>query len=185
MQRDPRLLLAAIVLAAASFHAGAQHHGAHGQHGASAQQGQPASYAGLQNRDIKALSEQQLADLRAGRGMSLALPAELNGYPGPAHALELADRLQLSAEQRARTQALFDRMQQEARSLGEEVIGAERELDRLFKDRRAAPDSLAAATSKAAAAQGRLRESHLRYHLAMMDVLTPEQVAQYGRLRGY
>jgi Spy/CpxP family protein refolding chaperone len=62
---------------------------------------------------------------------------------------------------------------------------AERELDRLFRERRVAPESLAAATSKAAAAQGRLCESHLRYHLAMMEVLTPEQVAQYNRLRGY
>lgn len=45
------------------------------------------SYAGLQQRAIKALSDQQKADLRAGRGMGLALPAELNGYPGPiAHA---------------------------------------------------------------------------------------------------
>ena len=42
-------------------------------------------YAGMQTRRIKALSEQQVADLKAGRGMGLALAAELNGYPGPAH----------------------------------------------------------------------------------------------------
>lgn len=34
--------------------------------------GQHAPYAGLQKREIKALSEQQISDLRAGRGMSLA-----------------------------------------------------------------------------------------------------------------
>ena len=50
-------------------------------------------YSGMQSRPIKALSEQQIADLRAGRGMGLALPAELNGYPGPVHVLELADKL--------------------------------------------------------------------------------------------
>jgi Spy/CpxP family protein refolding chaperone len=177
--------LAFIVLAGASFLASAQHHAAHGHHEQATRHGQHAPYAGLQQRDIKALSEQQIADLRAGRGMSLALPAELNGYPGPAHALELADPLRLSPEQRAKTQALFDTMQQEARTLGEQVIAAERALDRLFKDRRVAPESLAAATSRAAAAHGQLRESHLRYHLAMMDVLTPEQVTQYNRLRGY
>jgi hypothetical protein len=54
-----------------------------------AQSQQP--YAGLEGRSIKALSEQQVADLRAGRGMVLALAAELNGYPGPMHVLELAD----------------------------------------------------------------------------------------------
>ena len=40
-------------------------------------------YAGMQARPVKALSEQQMADLQAGRGMGLALAAELNGYPGP------------------------------------------------------------------------------------------------------
>ena len=48
-------------------------------------------YAGMQARQIKALSEQQISDLDAGRGMGLALAAELNGYPGPSHVLELAD----------------------------------------------------------------------------------------------
>jgi hypothetical protein len=37
----------------------------------------------LEQRDIKTLSNQQIADLRAGRGMGLALAAELNGYAGP------------------------------------------------------------------------------------------------------
>jgi hypothetical protein len=63
-----------------------------------AQSQQP--YAGLEGRSIKALSEQQVADLRAGRGMSLALAAELNGYPGPMHVLELADSLDLSSSAR-------------------------------------------------------------------------------------
>ena len=39
-------------------------------------------YAGMQTRSIKALSDQQVADLGAGRGMGLAMAAELNGYPG-------------------------------------------------------------------------------------------------------
>ena len=76
-------------------------------HPADAQQ-QP--YAGLEGRQVKALSDQQLADLRAGRGMGLALPAELNGYPGPMHVLENADRLDLSPGQRERTQRLFEAM---------------------------------------------------------------------------
>ena len=63
-------------------------------------------YAGMQTRAVKALSDQQIADLRAGRGMGMALPAELNGYPGPAHVLELADKLELTPDQRASVQAL-------------------------------------------------------------------------------
>jgi hypothetical protein len=71
-------------------------------------------YAGMQTRSIKSLSEQQVADLRAGRGMGLALAAELNGYPGPSHVLELADKLELSAAQRATIEGLFDAMKAEA-----------------------------------------------------------------------
>ena len=41
---------------------------------------QPAQpYAGMQTRQIKALSAEQIADLKAGRGMGLAMAAELNG----------------------------------------------------------------------------------------------------------
>lgn len=185
MHRLTSRLISTCVLAAVSSLAAAQHHGEHGQHEHAMRNGSHAPYAGLQNRDIKVLSEQQIAELRAGKGMSLALAAELNGYPGPAHSLELAEQLRLSPEQRSKTQALFDKMQQEAIALGEEVIVAERDLDRLFKDKRATSENLAAATSRAASAHGRLREVHLRYHLAMMEVLTPEQITQYNRLRGY
>lgn len=142
-------------------------------------------YSGMQGRTIKALSEQQLSDLRAGKGMSLALPAELNGYPGPSHALELSEPLKLSAEQKSRTQALFNQMQQAAKAAGEEVIAAEAALDALFKTKAATPDALRKATHTAAVAQGQLRETHLRYHLAMVELLSPEQVAAYNRLRGY
>jgi hypothetical protein len=51
-----------------------------------------------------------VADLKAGRGMGLALPAELNGYPGPIHVLELSDKLGLSAEQKSRIEGLFESM---------------------------------------------------------------------------
>lgn len=144
-----------------------------------------APYAGMQARSVKALSDQQIADLRAGKGMSLALPAELNGYPGPSHTLELAGPLALTAEQRARTQALFAQMQQEARIAGEAVIAAETALDSLFKEKRASLDALSAATTTAAHAHGQLRETHLRYHLAMAELLTAEQIATYAKLRGY
>lgn len=142
-------------------------------------------YAGLQGRSVKALSESQVADLRAGRGMGLALPAELNGYPGPLHALESADALGLTPEQRARTKALFEAMKAEAVPLGERLIREEMALEGLFATKTAEVASLEAATASIGSTQGRLRAAHLRYHLAMMDVLTPEQVRRYGEVRGY
>lgn len=144
-----------------------------------------SGYAGMQERAIKSLSEKQIADLRAGRGMALALPAELNGYPGPSHALELAGPLGLSNEQKQKTQTLFAQMQTEAKPLGVQVIASEYELDQLFKDGKASVATVQEATTKAARAQGDLRAVHLRYHLLMLDVLTPTQVAKYNELRGY
>src|SRR6185436_111246 len=99
-------------------------------------------YAGMQARSIKALSDQQIADLGAGRGMGLALAAELNGYPGPSHVLELADKLDLSADQRASMQRLFDSMKAEAMPLGSKLIEQETELDRQFAGHAITPVSL-------------------------------------------
>lgn len=70
----------------------------------------PQPYAGMQARPIKALSDQQIADLKSGRGMGLALAAELNGYPGPLHLLELADQLALSEPQRTGIRQMFEAM---------------------------------------------------------------------------
>src|SRR6202045_2439361 len=120
-------------------------------------------YAGMQTRAIKALSEQQVADLRAGRGMGLALAAELNGHPGPSHVLELADKLQLSADQRASIQRLFDSMKAEALPLGSKLIEQEAELDKQFATRTVTPESLKATTAAVAMTQGVLRETHLKY----------------------
>lgn len=145
----------------------------------------PQPYAGLETRPIKVLSAQQIADLRAGRGMGFALPAELNGYPGPVHVLELADRLGLSVEQKAEMTRLFDAMKAEAVPLGERLIAQEAALDALFADRRATGDTVAAAAAEIGATQGQLRAAHLKYHLATLQALQPEQVRRYAELRGY
>jgi hypothetical protein len=142
-------------------------------------------YAGLEGRSIKALSEQQIADLRASRGMGLALAAELNGYPGPMHVLELADSLDLSDQQRAKTQELFTAMKAEAIPLGERLIAQEADLDKQFANKTITPVSLAAATDAIGTTHAALRQAHLKYHLSTVEVLTPAQVQRYAELRGY
>jgi Spy/CpxP family protein refolding chaperone len=142
-------------------------------------------YADLQSRAVKALSDQQIADLRAGRGMSMALPAELNGYPGPMHVLEHADALGLTTAQRDRTVALIASMKAETVPMGERLIEQETRLDSLFAKREITVASLTAVTEEIGLTQARLREAHLKFHLAMMDVLTPPQLETYGTLRGY
>jgi hypothetical protein len=159
-------VVASVILAVASAHA-------------------QTPYAGMQTRTIKALSEQQVGDLRAARGMGLALAAELNGYPGPAHVLELADKLELSAAQRSEVQRLFDSMKAEAMPLGIRLIEQEADLDRQFAGRTVTPESLKAATAAVASTQGILRETHLKYHLSTAALLNPAQMVKYAELRGY
>jgi Spy/CpxP family protein refolding chaperone len=142
-------------------------------------------YSGLEQRAIKALSEQQIADLRAGRGMGFALPAELNGYPGPIHVLELAAQLDLTDAQRRRMHELMNAMQAEAIPIGEEIIAREAELDHQFAGRTATPTGLEETTAQIGRLQGALRAAHLKYHLMTLDALTATQVARYAELRGY
>lgn len=145
----------------------------------------PSPYAGQQSRDIKALSSAEQADLLAGKGMGLAKAAELNGYPGPAHVLELATDLDLTAEQRARTQALWQSMDTRAKDVGRQVIDAERELDALFLSKQVTRERLTAQLDRIGALQAMLRAVHLDAHLEQARILTPEQAGRYAALRGY
>jgi Spy/CpxP family protein refolding chaperone len=142
-------------------------------------------YAGMETRAIKALSDQQIGDLKAGRGMGLALAAELNGYPGPVHAIELAGKLGLSPDQIAKLRELFEAMKAETIPLGLELIAEEGTLDHAFAGRTITPASLDAQTQKIGAIQAKLRAAHLKYHLSTVAVLTPEQTETYKELRGY
>ena len=152
--------------------------------GALAQQGhQP--YAGQEKRAVKALSDAEIADLMAGRGMGLAKAAELNGYPGPAHLLEHADALKLAPDQRRAIEAVRARMAEAAVALGREIVAKEGELDAAFAEARIDAALLTAKTAEIAALMGRLRAVHLAAHIESRPLLSPAQIAEYNRLRGY
>ena len=142
-------------------------------------------YAGMQTRSIKALSDQQIADLRAGRGMGLALAAELNGYPGPSHLVELADKLGLSDAQRNSARNMFEAMKAETIPIGERLIAQEAALDQLFADHAITAEKLSAATAGIGVTQAELRAAHLKYHLSTVAMLEPAQIQHYSLLRGY
>ena len=146
---------------------------------------QPGGYAGQQSREVKALSAQEMADLAAGRGMGLARAAELNHYPGPAHVLELRDRLGLTPAQVEAVQASFGRMEAAAKLLGADLIGRERALDAAFKAGTVTPAGMASETEGIGTLQGRLRAVHLAAHLDMRSILSADQVARYDTLCGY
>jgi Spy/CpxP family protein refolding chaperone len=142
-------------------------------------------YAGQEARAIKALSAERIAGLEAGQGLGYARAAELNGYPGPKHVLELADELSLTHEQRVRTRELYEAMQRRASALGRQLIAAERALDRAFAERAISPERLGELVSASAQIEGELRAVHLAAHLEQAAVLDEDQVDEYARLRGY
>jgi Spy/CpxP family protein refolding chaperone len=142
-------------------------------------------YAGQQTRTIKSLSQQEIADYLDGKGMGFAKAAELNGYPGPAHVLELAEQLGLTLAQKSRTEEIFSRMQARARELGMRLVAEERTLDELFASKSISPQSLATSVNSIASLQSELRATHLQAHLEQTEVLTTAQKAKYWQLRGY
>jgi len=142
-------------------------------------------YAGEELRLIKSLSPEEIESLRAGEGMGFAKLAELNGFPGPKHVLELAGRLALSPTQLAKTEALFEEMQTMAVALGEELLEAEMGLDHDFSKGAITPGSLESALTEIARIRAQLRYVHLAAHLRQKRLLSTDQIAKYAEFRGY
>ncbi|MEO6745524.1 MAG: Spy/CpxP family protein refolding chaperone [Caldimonas sp.] len=142
-------------------------------------------YVGEEARDIKALSPEEVGALLAGKGMGLAKTAELNGFAGPSHVLELATELHLTPRQRVRTEALFASMSAKASSAGRALIDKERELEKLFATRTITPQRLSSTLRQIGLLQAQVRDAHLEAHLVQVEILTPEQNARYVELRGY
>jgi hypothetical protein len=168
-----------VLLVATSFATTA----AHGQDSAHVHPGAP--YAAMQDRTIKALSGADVDALLAGEGVGLALAAELNGYPGPRHVLELADALGLTPAQRAATDSIRVVMLEDARRLGQAIIEAERALDRAFAAGTVTAPALRSMTADVGRLRADLRATHLAAHLAVRALLSEHQIHQYGGRRGY
>lgn len=151
----------------------AQDHAGHSEH------------AGKEERPIKALSDQRIAELLEGAGAGYALSAELNGYPGPRHVLDLRGELELTADQTRAVEAIFMGMQTRARELGADLVEAERAIESAFRAGDLEPARLAELVEAAAVLDGRLRLNHLAAHIETRALLSDRQIAEYDRLRGY
>lgn len=171
-------LLFAFSIAVFPASAAAQH--VHGHGGQTA-----APYAGQQARPIKSLSDDDVAELRRGGGWGLAKAAELNGVPGPAHLLELKEKIPLDAKQVAAIEAIFAQMQRDAIAEGGRLIALERDLESQFVNGTVTADSLKAKLDEIATSRSRLRYIHLSTHLKTPALLSREQIARYNKLRGY
>ena len=142
-------------------------------------------YAGLQEREIKALDVERVQDLLAGHGAGYALAAELNSYPGPTHVIQLSERLELTGDQIQAVETIFESMSTDAKIIGAELVATEADLDQLFSDGTIDYDELARLTATSAEIEGKLRSVHLGAHLSLKEMLTEAQIEMYDRLRGY
>ena len=123
--------------------------------------------------------------MRAGRGAGMALAADLNGYPGPAHVLEFADLLKLSEEQRREVQTSFDWMKAQAEALGRSYVEAETALAEIFREGKADKARLTERIAAVEKIRSELRFVHLAAHLETAALMTDQQKATYSALRGY
>ena len=142
-------------------------------------------YAHAGSEEVKTLSQNEVNELLNGEGMGLARAAELNRHPGPKHVLELADALDLEPEQYQAAERIRAEMSARAKTLGSEILDAEKALDAAFAAGGVTPEALADSVRRIAELQGELRIAHLAAHLAMRGVLTGHQIHEYDRLRGY
>ncbi|OZC01409.1 Spy/CpxP family protein refolding chaperone [Rubricoccus marinus] len=129
------------------------------------------------------LSQDEMHGLMMGQGMGLARAAEMQGFPGPKHVLELADSLALSDDQRRTAEALMARVQAEARALGARIVGVEAHLSEMFEADEVDRHHVEGAAHESARLHARLRLVHLAAHLDMRQALTAEQAARYHALR--
>ncbi len=167
------LLLTTICLAVLVNGAAAQH-----QH-------QQSPHVDLKTREIKALSDEAIQEYRNGDGMSLALSAELNLYPGPRHVLAIVEVMDLDAVQIARVEAIRDATNADAVRIGTQIVDLERALDRAFAHRTIDSTRLRSVTNEIGRLQGRLRFVHLAAHVAVTEILSQAQSEHYDTRRGY
>lgn len=144
-----------------------------------------SSYAPLLDSPIRGLTREQIEAYQNGEGASMALPAELNGYPGPAHVLDLAEPLGLTPEQRAAMERLRGGMGDEAIPRGLELLALHKALDDGFRNGTLDEDDLARLLRDIGEKDAALRLIHLRTHVEAASLLTTHQRALYVELRGY
>jgi hypothetical protein len=148
-------------------------------------QSHKSKYAGEEKREIKSLSDTDIEELQNGRGWGLAKAAELNGVPGPVHLLEMRAEIGLNAQQIQAIEDLYQKMKQKAIPLGLKLIELERKLNHHFADRTMTDEMLRQNLDAIAEVYRQLRYVHLSAHLKTPDILEPEQIAFYNKLRGY
>jgi len=144
-----------------------------------------SKYIGQEKREIKSLSSRDIDELRAGDGWGLAKAVELNGLPGPKHILEMRQEIGLTSEQENQIKQIYKQMKKQAVGLGNELIELERKLNHDFANGTIDENKLKDLLDRIADTYKELRFVHLSAHLITPNILSPSQLKDYNKLRGY
>jgi hypothetical protein len=144
-------------------------------------------YAVLRGTAATGLLPEEVEGLVSGKGMALALAAEVNGYPGPRHVLDAAEagQLLLRPDQHAAVERLNAQMLEEAQAKGQEILRVETDLAHRFREGRIDDPSLRETLNRVGQFRAELRFIHLRTHLTTRALLAADQIARYNTVRGY
>jgi Spy/CpxP family protein refolding chaperone len=116
-------------------------------------------------------------------GAGQAKYAEMNGYPGPKHVLDLADTLKLNQMQKKKVKEIFNEMESRAKELGQRIVRIEEEMNTAFRQGLVNEKSIKDDSEQIGRLRGRLRAVHLVAHLKTKELLSKEQRDLYKVLR--
>ncbi len=118
-----------------------------------------------------------------GDGNGMAAYAELNGFPGPKHVLDLAEKLGLTPRQKADVRTVYEEMRTRARAIGKMIVKIEEELHYAFNSGMLKGESVEEDAESIGKMRGTLRGVHLAAHVKTKEFLTKKQIETYVALR--
>lgn len=121
--------------------------------------------------------------LENSEGAGMGMYADLNGYPGPKHILDMQEKLNLSEEQLKDIQSIFEAMKENAKTKGDAIIAGEIALEKLFSSGKATEAETKKLSREIGALRGELRAVHLVAHVQAKQILTEEQVVTYNSIQ--
>lgn len=121
--------------------------------------------------------------LLKGEVMGQTLIADISGFPGPKHALDMKDELGVSRDQIKKIEDLLNGIDVSAKLKGEDIVIAEDELYDMFDAGIATEKNVRAKVLEIGKLRAEFRFIHLQAHLKMKQILSPIQMARYKEIR--
>lgn len=147
--------------------------------------GGDAGHAGhVHGGAIRSLPGRDIVALAGGEGGGLAKIADLNGYPGPRHVLDMDAHLNLTTRQREQLRQVMSTMEADAKEVATRYLSALAQLEEDTRQGSLSGDQFLKRYRAVEALRTELGAVHLITHFKTKDLLTPAQVATYYKPQG-